>query len=39
MNLEPATWIALALVAALAVYIIVLCWIDDCPHKGSDDDR
>ena len=28
MNLEPATWIAIGLVAALAVYVIVLCWMD-----------
>ena len=38
MNLEPATWIALGLIAALAVYVIVLCWMDGRP-EGSDDDR
>ena len=38
MNLEPATWIALGLIAALAIYVIVLCWTDGYP-EGSDDDR
>ena len=38
MNLEPATWIAIGLIAALAIYVIVLCWMDGCP-EGSGDDR
>lgn len=36
MNLEPATWIALGLIAALAVYVILLCGMG---RNGSDDDR
>ena len=36
MTLEPATWIALGLIAALAVYVIVLCGMG-C--SGRNDDR
>jgi hypothetical protein len=32
-DLGLPTWIAIGVIVVLAIYVVVLCWIDDCPHK------